>query len=75
MQTHINNKRNEHGVKYSSDQYRTINGEHYIQWTSDFNDETVKGYRVAGVKVMVIKDEMYIRHADMNKALQLPETL
>ena len=71
----ITNQRNKHGVKDSCHQYRTINGQHYMQWTSNFNDDTVKAYRAAGVRVRVIKSEMYIRHADVEKALQLPEAL
>jgi len=67
----ITNKRNQHGVKNSCDQYRTIKGEHYIQWTSDFDEKMVAEYRVAGVKVRIIGGEMYIRQGDTQKALTL----
>jgi hypothetical protein len=67
----ITNQRNQNGVKDSCDQYRTINGEHWIDWTWDFNDEIIAKYRAAGVRVRVIKGEMYIRHADMEKAKQV----
>jgi hypothetical protein len=69
----INNKRNQNGVKDSANMYRTFGGEHFIQWTSDFNAEMVATYRAAGVKVRVVKDEMFIRQADTEKALRVSE--
>jgi len=33
------NTRNEHGVKYSTDTYRTIKGKHYQHWTDGATKE------------------------------------
>lgn len=74
MQSQTNNKRNQNGVKNSCDQYRTINGERWIQWTSNFNQQTVKLYRAAGVKVRVVGgDELFIRQVDADNALKVKE--
>lgn len=67
----ITNKRNQNGVKASCDQYRTFNGEHFICWSWDFDAEMIAEYRAAGIKVRVVKGEMYIRHADIEKAKSL----
>lgn len=59
---------NRSGVKDASDMWRTINGEHYIQWMSFPTDERVKGYRAAGVKCRRIGAELFVRQADKDKA-------
>jgi hypothetical protein len=74
MQIEITNKRNEHGVKYSADQYRTINGEHYICWMFYVDAEIVEAYRAAGLKCRAIKGELYLRNSDIDAAVAIDKS-
>lgn len=54
-------KFNNNGVKDSIDQYRNINGVHYICWTWDnaiFDEEKRKAQEL-GLKCRIIKGELY----------------
>jgi len=74
MQIEVTNRRNQHGVKDSCDQYRTICGEHYIQWAYDFNKEMINSYRGAGLKCYVVKGELYIRKSDVDAAVAIDKS-
>lgn len=62
METKPTFRRNGNGVKSSSDMYRNINGIHYVQLTSNPDSfEEAKLYGIKnGLKVKVIKDELFI---------------
>ena len=54
-------KYNSNGVKDSTDQYRNINGKHYVCWTSDvsiFEEEKTKAAS-EGLSCKIIKGELY----------------
>lgn len=59
---------NHSGVKNSADMWRTFGGEHYNQWTSEFDDNLVKAYRAAGVKCAVRNGELFVRNTDQDRA-------
>jgi len=55
------NRRNENGVKDSTDCYRNINGIHFEAWTSDtsaFVEERSKAKEL-GLKTRIINGEFY----------------
>lgn len=74
MQVEISNKRNEHGVKYSCDQYRTFNRHHYVCWMSFINDDLIKAYRAAGVRVRRIKEDLYVHRMDTDEAAKVDKS-
>lgn len=60
---------NKGNFKASTEQYRTIKGEHYICWCSDSTNIQIKMYREAGIKCAKRGVDLYIRESDQNKAL------
>lgn len=67
----ITNRRNHFGVKNSCDLYRNIEGELWVQWTSEWVTERAFEYRKNGIGARVIKGELFIRESDREKATQL----
>lgn len=63
MQIELTNRRNENGVKNSSDQYRVIGGELYVcvSFGQINSTEIAEGLRAEGKKVRRINDDVYVR--------------
>lgn len=74
MQIEVTNKRNDSGVKNSSDQYRTFNGQHYICWMSYINDDLITAYKKAAVRIRRIKSDLYVHHLDIDRALEVDKS-
>lgn len=60
--------RNSHGVKFSSDCWRTIRGVRWGNWMSCPGAEIIALYRAAGVRVRRFGEELYIHPDDHEKA-------
>lgn len=58
-------------LKASSEMYRTIKGERYIQWASDYVHSRAAFYRRAGIRCAVKGNELFIHpdDADMAEAM------
>jgi hypothetical protein len=71
----VRNGRNQYGVKDQIDCYRTIKCEHFIAWISYPSSERIKAYRTAGVKCRRYGDELYIRAADKQRAIDVDDAV
>jgi hypothetical protein len=69
------NHRNEHGVKYSADLYRTINGVEYVCWMSFPSEDRIKAYRAAGIRCRRQKEELFVHHMDADDAARIDAEL
>jgi hypothetical protein len=57
------NKRNEHGVKYSCDQYRNIGGIRFVNWMPcNVAGEREKA-KAQGLKTRVINGDLYVQES------------
>jgi hypothetical protein len=65
------NKRDGVGVKTSADLYRTFKGAPYVCWRSDATAAQIAAYRVAGVRCARRGVELFVHHADQDKAAQV----
>lgn len=54
----LTNSRNPAGVKWSSYQYRTFGGEHYVHRMYDNPEGRVDAYRSAGVKCRRVRGDL-----------------
>jgi len=63
---------NQHGVKSSCDQWRTVNGRHFSHWTSDGVEEAAVALRKAGVRCRRFGGELYVDQDDLAKAAKGP---
>lgn len=68
------NNRNASGVKDSANLYRTFGGAHYMAWVICPTEELIKTYRENGIRCKRIKDDLFIHHADEDKAITLDKT-
>ncbi|RVC71327.1 hypothetical protein EN759_00490 [Mesorhizobium sp. M00.F.Ca.ET.038.03.1.1] len=68
-------KLNNFGVKDSANMWRTIKGEHYGQWTSDFDEELIAAYRAAGVRCAKRGDELFVCNKDWDAAAAVDEKM
>lgn len=55
--------------KASTELYRTVNGEKYLGWRSDVNGYDIKTYRQAGIRCFRRGVELFVHHADAEKAV------
>lgn len=66
--TEKRNHRNDHGVKESYDQYRTIKGAHHVAWSVNPSMDRIAAYRAAGVRCALRGDDLYVHHMDTDIA-------
>jgi hypothetical protein len=70
-----NNKRNQAGVKYATDCYRTFGGVYYTAWMSFPSKERIAAYRAAGLKCRRVGDELFMRGVDCDSASDIDRRL
>lgn len=58
------------GVAYSSDCYRTFDGERYEAWTSCATADVIAAYRRAGVRCRRLGEELFVHVDDKERAAQ-----
>jgi hypothetical protein len=59
--------KNQNGFKDSSEMFRTVKGQRFVQWAIWASDERVAAYRAAGLRVRRFVGELFI-HTDDQKA-------
>lgn len=67
-------KFNHSGVMDSSVLYRTFDGELYPQWASDWSQKRAKTYRAAGIRCHRVGEEVFVHHADQERARAIDAT-
>lgn len=63
--------RNEHGVKYSSDCYRTFGGYRYDCWMSNPSEDRISAYRSAGIRCKRLGEELFVHQLDTDMAKKI----
>lgn len=69
------NTRNQHGVKYGSDCYRTFGGARFDCWMSFPSQERIAAYRKASIRCRRLGDELFVHVLDIETATKLDRQL
>lgn len=69
------NTRNAHGVKESSDCYRTFSDGRYDCWMSCPSDERIAAYRAAGIRCKRRGEELFVHQMDTDMATKIDRQL